>query len=220
MGLLNFIAGIKTFSETPENILKSGIYTAYTKAKEQISKLSTYGGIMGTQSPEQLQKIANLRASGGQRQRTLGNYTLSSGKVVTATPLENFASRGVPTGIIGANNYKSPLDTNNVVAPTMLDKVRNFVQDNLGIGIAGGAGAVIGGIGGYVLGKSKSTGRKSHRKPKKRKSIRRSTRKHTRTVRHKKSRSKRGIHYTKKGQPYKIMANGRARFVKGKRRRR
>lgn len=29
-----------------------------------------------------------------------------------------------------------------------------------------------------------------------------------------KSRSKKGIHYTKNGQPYKIMANGRARFVK------
>jgi hypothetical protein len=27
-------------------------------------------------------------------------------------------------------------------------------------------------------------------------------------------RSKRGIHYTKKGQPYKIMSNGRARFIK------
>lgn len=26
--------------------------------------------------------------------------------------------------------------------------------------------------------------------------------------------SRRGIHYTKKGQPYKIMSNGRARFIK------
>lgn len=30
----------------------------------------------------------------------------------------------------------------------------------------------------------------------------------------KKSRSKKGIHYTKNGQPYKIMSNGRARFIK------
>lgn len=30
----------------------------------------------------------------------------------------------------------------------------------------------------------------------------------------KKSRSKKGIHYTKRGQPYKIMSNGRARFIK------
>jgi len=33
------------------------------------------------------------------------------------------------------------------------------------------------------------------------------------------SKSKRGIHYTKKGQPYKIMSNGRARFIKKTRRR-
>lgn len=32
----------------------------------------------------------------------------------------------------------------------------------------------------------------------------------------KKMKSKKGIHYTKKGQPYKIMANGRARFIKKK----
>jgi hypothetical protein len=32
------------------------------------------------------------------------------------------------------------------------------------------------------------------------------------TMIHKKSRG--GIHYTKKGQPYKIMPNGRARFIK------
>lgn len=28
------------------------------------------------------------------------------------------------------------------------------------------------------------------------------------------SKSRRGIHYTKKGQPYKILPNGRARFIK------
>lgn len=32
----------------------------------------------------------------------------------------------------------------------------------------------------------------------------------------KKMKSKRGIKYTKNGQPYKIMANGRARFIKKK----
>lgn len=31
-----------------------------------------------------------------------------------------------------------------------------------------------------------------------------------------KSKAKRGVHYTKKGQPYKIMSNGRARFIKRK----
>lgn len=29
-----------------------------------------------------------------------------------------------------------------------------------------------------------------------------------------KSKSRKGIHYTKNGQPYKILANGRARFIK------
>jgi len=40
-------------------------------------------------------------------------------------------------------------------------------------------------------------------------------RKRKRKAKHsKRSRSKKGIHYTKKGQPYKILANGRARFIK------
>jgi hypothetical protein len=30
--------------------------------------------------------------------------------------------------------------------------------------------------------------------------------------------SKRGVHYTKNGQPYKIMSNGRARFIKRRKR--
>lgn len=35
-----------------------------------------------------------------------------------------------------------------------------------------------------------------------------------------KKKSRRGIHYTKNGQPYKIMANGRARFIKKRKGRR
>ena len=34
--------------------------------------------------------------------------------------------------------------------------------------------------------------------------------------RKRKMKSKKGIHYTKNGQPYKIMSNGRARFIKRK----
>ena len=34
-----------------------------------------------------------------------------------------------------------------------------------------------------------------------------------------KNKSKKGIHYTKNGQPYKIMSNGRARFIKKTKRR-
>jgi ABC-type transport system involved in cytochrome bd biosynthesis fused ATPase/permease subunit len=34
----------------------------------------------------------------------------------------------------------------------------------------------------------------------------------------KKSRSKKGIHYTKNGQPYKLMSNGKARFIKRRKR--
>jgi len=40
------------------------------------------------------------------------------------------------------------------------------------------------------------------------------TRKTYKTSSTKKSKSRKGIHYTKNGQPYKILSNGRARFIK------
>jgi len=60
---------------------------------------------------------------------------------------------------------------------------------------------------------------RKHRKSsagKRRKSSNRRMKRHrTRRV---KTRSSGGIKYTKNGQPYKILANGRARFIKGRRR--
>ena len=37
--------------------------------------------------------------------------------------------------------------------------------------------------------------------------------------RKKKSKSRKGVHYTKNGQPYILLKNGKARFIKGKRKR-
>ena len=80
-------------------------------------------------------------------------------------------------------------------------------------------------IGNYNAGTNflgRLSSRKSKRKTKKRraKSIRiRRKRRHSKRRVHKRSkRSSGGVKYTKNGQPYKILANGRARFIKGKRR--
>lgn len=54
--------------------------------------------------------------------------------------------------------------------------------------------------------KSRKMGRKASRRKARRSS-----------KRHQKHRSSGGIKYTKNGQPYKILANGRARFIKGRR---
>lgn len=58
--------------------------------------------------------------------------------------------------------------------------------------------------------------RKRHRKARvSRRKYRKSHRKSRRASRHsRRSRSKGGIKYTKNGQPYRILANGRARFIK------
>jgi len=69
-------------------------------------------------------------------------------------------------------------------------------------------------VGTSILGSSKD--RTYRKKSKKRR--KRSTRTHKRrSVKHRKKshrKSKGGIKYTKNGQPYKIMPNGRARFLK------
>jgi len=68
-------------------------------------------------------------------------------------------------------------------------------------------------IGGVATRKVRRKTRKSRRKAK----HSRRKRRHTKRNRvYKKSRG--GVKYTKNGQPYKILANGRARFIKGKRR--
>lgn len=67
--------------------------------------------------------------------------------------------------------------------------------------------------------RKKSIFKRIFRRKKKRRSTVKS-RKRVRRVKRSKARKKTGIHYTKKGQPYKILANGRARFIKGKRKKR
>lgn len=123
-----------------------------------------------------------------------------------------------------------------------LGTVKEFIAENplasiggaaaLGVGAGLGASAIAKSIGNNV-GSSKRTGRRikhtkrgwkqdgkrrskqkwevayQRRKRRLRKSLRRKHVKH--------SRSRRGIHYTKNGQPYKILSNGRARFIKKRR---
>ena len=87
------------------------------------------------------------------------------------------------------------------------------------IGIGAGS-AIIGGIVGYVAG-SKSRKSKKRKKRRKHSSSRkrhskRKIRRTPYTAGKRKDRSHRRIRYTKKGQPYIIMGNGRARFISKK----
>lgn len=83
----------------------------------------------------------------------------------------------------------------------------NPISTAVGVGTVALGGSVLAGT--IIRRKTKKKTRKStHRKSKNRKSSRRNKktkRKHTSTKR---------IHYTKKGQPYVYLANGRARFIK------
>lgn len=72
------------------------------------------------------------------------------------------------------------------------------------------AGSGFGGSGLRSI-RSKRSKKRTHTVKRKSKHNRRSSPKRAR-------RSTRGIKYTKNGQPYRILANGRARFIKGKRR--
>jgi len=80
-------------------------------------------------------------------------------------------------------------------------------------------------IGNFAVG-TNFLGGVSSRKRRKKISKRRKKIKHTSRKRRKSSKKRntrtstgnRGVKYTKNGQPYKILANGRARFIKGKRR--
>ena len=106
--------------------------------------------------------------------------------------------------------------------------IKEFVGTPLGAAIGGAtAGAVIGGTVVGIASRNKtstsSTSRKrkkiSHTKrgwkqDRKRRSKQKWEVAYQKRKRSKKSRSKKGIHYTKNGQPYKILASGKARFVK------
>lgn len=94
----------------------------------------------------------------------------------------------------------------------------------LGAGAAGvGTGLLLSSITGKKTKKKRSKTRKKIRHTKrgwaqdrKRKSKQKWEIAYQRRKKRKSKRSKRGVHYTKHGQPYKIMPNGRARFIKRK----
>ena len=117
--------------------------------------------------------------------------------------------------------------------------IRSFVQEKpiTTALMAGGASITAGGIV-AVTRKRKKTARKKAKKKRTKKGRKRdykfrSKQKHELAYvrkkrkagkkitrpRYKTKKSRRGIHYTKKGQPYKILANGRARFIKKTKRR-
>lgn len=120
---------------------------------------------------------------------------------------------------------------------TVVTEVSGFVASNplASAGVAAGVGAVIGaGAIGIVTspnGTRKKTRNKKKRKNKKithtrrgliqdrrRKSKQKWEVAYRKRKKNKNSRSRKGVKYTKNGQPYILKANGQARFIKGKRR--
>jgi hypothetical protein len=118
------------------------------------------------------------------------------------------------------------------------DSIQNgigILEDNalVSIGAAAVGGAVVGGIAtGLIVSavkkkrvsKNRVSRKRSHRikhtsrgwaQDRKRRSKQKWEVAYQRRKKHsKRSKSRKGIHYTKKGQPYKIMSNGRSRFIK------
>jgi uncharacterized membrane protein YhiD involved in acid resistance len=108
--------------------------------------------------------------------------------------------------------------------------VIDYVEANtLGVAVGAGVAALGTGVALAALGgkKSKKKNRKriTHTKrglaqDRKRRSKQKWEVAYRRRKNKKSRKSKRGIKYTKKGQPYIILASGKARFIKGKRRKR
>jgi gas vesicle protein len=103
------------------------------------------------------------------------------------------------------------------------DETTNFIKDNIGAIAAGTAGLVIGGAVGAIaasaISNKKSTKRrKSSNKYSRKRNHSHKTKKRGRYTPHTagkgKDTSHKRIRQTKNGQPYVIMANGRARFIK------
>lgn len=106
-----------------------------------------------------------------------------------------------------------------------LSNVSNLIGENplASTAIAAGTGVVVGaGTTAAIMGiskKKKSSSKKKYKKNKKSSSKRSkkrkgNNRKTPRTAGKGKDRSTKRIRYTKRGQPYVIMRNGRARFIK------
>jgi len=112
-----------------------------------------------------------------------------------------------------------------------VDELKNAIANNLGV-VAAGVGAVAVGSGlaaAAVIGSnrkkkvSSKRGRARDRKYVSRQKHERNYKRKTPGKRYKtkhsrKSKSRKGVKYTKNGQPYIILASGKARFIKGKRR--
>jgi hypothetical protein len=100
--------------------------------------------------------------------------------------------------------------------------VTSFIKDNIGIIGAGAGGIALGasvaGTTAAIVGGSKKKKRKSTNSNKRKKSYkhRRKGRYTPHTAGKGKDRSHKRIRYTKNGQPYIIMASGKARFIKKK----
>lgn len=111
-------------------------------------------------------------------------------------------------------------------AEEMLQSGTDFIKSNIGVIAAGAGGLVVGSALGVAAGaavasktkrkRRKSTGNSKRRRSKASKRTRRRTRRTPRTAGKGKDRSHKRIRYTKKGQPYVIMASGKARFIKKK----
>jgi hypothetical protein len=114
----------------------------------------------------------------------------------------------------------------------VLDNVVGFVKENA-VAVGVGAGVVSAGIIGTTLALSgsstkkkarRSTTKKGRSRDRKFKSKQKWEQKYKRKRKFKvykskkssKSKHKKGIHYTKKGQPYRLLSNGKARFIKKK----
>ena len=97
------------------------------------------------------------------------------------------------------------------------------ITDALKSPVVAGVGGAIGGavIGGVVTSaiikrRKKKSNKRKYSKSRNSKSLHKRKRKTPRTAGKRKDRSTKRIRYTKRGQPYVILANGRARFISNK----
>lgn len=145
---------------------------------------------------------------------------------------------------MGIDNLKNGLNRVQDLINNAIETSRSYISERpLGAtAVAGAAGLVLGGVVGSKIAKRKkrkSKSRSSRKRDSRSRSKKRKTRRKTRSRDHKflskqkheqryKRKRKRpykiyksrrgGVKYTKNGQPYIILSNGKARFIKGKRR--
>lgn len=103
----------------------------------------------------------------------------------------------------------------------LTDGISTAIANNplASVGVATATGVAVGGVAGAVVGSAVSKRKKTKRKSKTTRkrntnSKRKKGRRKPRTAGKRKDRSTKRIRYTKKGQPYVLMASGKARFIK------